>query len=204
MGWRLAEEVAWARPERPGPEWWTLLDVAQDASDDTRQGWPGHEYLAARAKASRRTVDRRIKALISAGLIKVARKAAPGRRVVYEIPALHQLPVDNSATCDTEADARQRATSSGQRATETGQRATAMVAHPPSVLPSLPPSDSNGTAFDVAGVESARASPDQDPDSSSPDTRTRDGTEAARRRQADALTEWIREHPEAVVTGTSP
>jgi hypothetical protein len=33
----------------------------------------------------------------------------------------------------------------------------------------------------------------QDPDSSPPDTLTRDGTEAERRRQADALTKWMRD-----------
>ena len=85
MGWQLAEEVAWARPEKPGPEWWTLMDIAQDARDETRQGIPGYDYLAARGKCSRATVYRRLKALTGADLITVAKKAAPGRRAVYEI-----------------------------------------------------------------------------------------------------------------------
>jgi hypothetical protein len=92
VGWRLAEEISWARPERPGPEWWTLLDIAQDAKDETRQGWPGHEYLMARAKCSRATMYRRLKALTDAGLVKVVRQSAPGVRAVYEIPVIHTEP----------------------------------------------------------------------------------------------------------------
>lgn len=92
MGWRLAEEVAWKRPGRPGPEWWILLDLAQDANDDTRRGFPGREYLMARSKCSAKTVDRYIAALIEQKLIVRISPAAPGRRPVYEIQVLHDLP----------------------------------------------------------------------------------------------------------------
>jgi len=103
MGWRLAEEVAWARPERPGPEWWTLMDIAQDARDETRQGMPGEDYLMARGKFSRATLHRRIKALTDAGLLTIAQKAAPGRKAIYEIPVIHQLP----RTCLNGSETRQ-------------------------------------------------------------------------------------------------
>jgi hypothetical protein len=92
MGWQLAEEVAAARPERPGLEWWTLMDIAQDARDETRRGMPGHAYLMARAKCSRATLYRRIKVLTDAGYIRVARKSAPDRRAIYEIAILHGIP----------------------------------------------------------------------------------------------------------------
>lgn len=98
MGWRLAEEVAHARPARPGLEWWTLLDIAQDANDDTRQGWPGEDYLLERAGCSRATLYRRLKKLEDDGLLIVAerptrgRAGRPGRRAVYEIAVLHELP----------------------------------------------------------------------------------------------------------------
>lgn len=111
MGWQLAEEVAAARPERPGPEWWTLMDIAQDARDETRRGMPGHDYLMARAKCSRATLYRRIKALIDAGYIRVARKSAPDRRAVYEVAILHSIPELGLAigeTCLGLADAETR------------------------------------------------------------------------------------------------
>lgn len=152
MGWRLAEEIAWARPERPGPEWWTLMDIAQDANDDTRQGWPGREYLSARAKKSARTIDRYIDKLVNGGLLKCVKAAAPGRRPVWEVPPLFDL----STTCDTDDDARTNDTNGvarpihnvrqngGQRATENSQRATPFMSHPPSLPPSLPPSTTSG------------------------------------------------------------
>ena len=85
MGWKLAEEVAWARPERPGPEWWTLMDIAQDARNETRQSFCGTEYLMARGKCSRATLYRRLKKLTDDKLIKVVQHSAPGRRAVYEV-----------------------------------------------------------------------------------------------------------------------
>jgi hypothetical protein len=101
MGWRLAEEVAWARPERPGKEWWTLLDIAQDARDETRQGMPGMEYLTLRGKCAERTIYRRLEALESAGLVKVVRRAAPGIRAVYEVGPLLRLPRTPDSNSDT-------------------------------------------------------------------------------------------------------
>ena len=123
VGWRLAEEIAWARPERPGPEWWTLLDIAQDANDDTRQGWPGREFLAARAKKSARTIDRYIDALTGDKKLIVVRPAAPGRRPVYEIPILFDLP----RTCDTVDVAR----SDTGPVDNTPERETPIVSHVP-------------------------------------------------------------------------
>jgi hypothetical protein len=156
MGWRLAEEVAWARPERPGVEWWTLLDLAQDARDQTRQGMPGHEYLAARAKRSGRTVERRLKTLADAGLVKVVTRSAPGRRAVYEIAELNASALcvtsethDNIAVGCSDANARQngaeRPTESGQRPTLTPDPATSRNAAASQVTEagsmSTPPSD---------------------------------------------------------------
>jgi hypothetical protein len=165
MGWRLAEEVAWARPERPGAEWWTLLDIAQDANDDTRRGWPGRDYLAARAKKSPRTIDRYVDKLIEDGFLVCIKRAAPGRRPVYELALLFEI----STTCDTEDDARTSDTidgarsdsqnaevihnvrqNGGQRATKNGQRATPTVSHPPSILPSLLPSIAKAVDGDVS------------------------------------------------------
>lgn len=88
MGWRLAEEVAWARPDRAGPEWWTLLDLAQSGRDETRRSMPGREYLLIRGRCSRATLYRRLQMLAKAGLIVVAVQPAPGRRAVYEITAM--------------------------------------------------------------------------------------------------------------------
>lgn len=101
VGWRLAEEIAWARPERPGPEWWTLLDIAQDARDETRRGMPGHAYLMARAKCSRATLYRRLKALTEAKLITVVRRSAPGVRAVYEVEVIHKLPDTGLTVAET-------------------------------------------------------------------------------------------------------
>ncbi len=118
MGWKLAEEVACARPIRPGPEWWTLLDLAQAASDETRRAWPGHEYLMTRARASRATVYRRIKILVGEGLLVVAVKSAPGQRAVYEFPVIHSLATGLSVS-ETCSDG-QRVSVSGQRVSKTG------------------------------------------------------------------------------------
>jgi hypothetical protein len=199
MGWRLAEEVAWARPERPGPEWWTLLDLAQDANDDTRQGFPGHEYLAARGKCSRRTIDRHVMKLITADLLKVKMKAAPGRRVVYEILVLHGGPVDNPATCDSVNGTRQRATETGQRATETGGTCDSVSGAPPVTTPVTTPVINQRVLTSPVPVERARARSIQDlfSDSGRPSPRTAEETAAEARRQADELTEWMRQHPEA-------
>jgi len=92
VGWKLAEEVAAARPDKPGPEWWTLMDIAIDARDDSRRAMPGHEFLMERAKCSYPTLKRRVKALTDAGRLKVVRRSAPGTRAVYEIPPLVALP----------------------------------------------------------------------------------------------------------------
>jgi hypothetical protein len=142
VGWQLAEEIAWARPERPGAEWWTLMDIAQDANDETRRGWPGREYLCARSKKSARTIDRYVERLISSGLLLLVKAAAPGRRPVYEIPVLFTCVTNDGArTWDMNAGARpagsypQRAPNAAQRATENEQRATRMHGAPPVTTP---------------------------------------------------------------------
>lgn len=92
MGYGLAEEVAASRPVRPGPEWWTLLDLAQSARDDTRVAWPGEEYLLERAGCSRATLYRRIAVLEEQKLIAVTRTGR-AHRTEYTI-----LPMPGSAT----------------------------------------------------------------------------------------------------------
>lgn len=120
MGWQLAEEVAAARPERPGPEWWTLMDIALDARYETRRGMPGHEHLMARAKCSKATLYRRIKALTDAGLIRVVRKSAPGQRAVYEIALLHRLPETGLMKADTRTGLANAETRSESHENQTG------------------------------------------------------------------------------------
>lgn len=180
MGWRLAEEIAWARPERPGPEWWTLMDIAQDARDDTRQGMPGHEYLMARGKCSKRTLYRRLKTLTDAGLLTVARRSAPGVRAIYEIEVIHRLPetgatnadtrspVDNPPASATNADTRPEVDGchfGPQRVPETGPTgASVSGTHAVSITPSLHPSNlSPVVGGAVEGTQPpAKLSTDQD------------------------------------------
>jgi hypothetical protein len=179
MGWRLAEEVAWARPEDPGREWFTLFDIALNANDETRRGWPGRDYLAARAKKTPRTIDRYISALVKAGALVCVKPAGRGKRPVYEIPVLSapatscdtndvpRKPVDNSASCDTNDVAR----SDSDRATQTmshdpdtrtafvrqngSDRATQTMSHLSSVLPSV----IHGVAVVGGPVEGDAAAP---------------------------------------------
>ena len=61
------------------------MDIALDANDVTRQGMPGEEFLMQRAGCSKATFYRRIAALTGAGLLRVARRSAPGVRAVYEV-----------------------------------------------------------------------------------------------------------------------
>ncbi len=172
VGWKLAEEVAWARPERPGPEWWVLLDIAQDARDETRQSMPGHGYLAKRAKCSERTVRRKLKALTDAGLIKVVRHSAPGIRAIYEIMILHTTPATNGDLCIT---GPTPATNADRRSPDnTGhfpdQHRPLSDQHRPRTLTATPsPSPVTDTPstealdLDPSPVEGARARPGQAP-----------------------------------------
>lgn len=101
MGWKLAEEVAAARPAKPGPEWWTLLDIAIDANDESRRSMLGQDFLMVRARCSKATLYRRMEALELAGLVKTVRRAAPGTRAVYEIlPLLTGLSVSETRSVD--------------------------------------------------------------------------------------------------------
>jgi hypothetical protein len=101
VGWKLAGEVAATRPERPGPEWWTLMDIALDANDVTRQAMPGEEFLMQRARCSKATFYRRVKALTDARLMQVVRRSAPGVRAVYEVlPSATGLSVSETRSVE--------------------------------------------------------------------------------------------------------
>lgn len=113
MCWQLVEEISCARPQKPGAEWWTLLDIALDARYETRQSMCGEAYLLQRGKCSPATLYRRLDKLQRDGLLMTVRRSAPGPRgsrgirAIYEIPLLHHLsplsvtetrsPVDNQA-----------------------------------------------------------------------------------------------------------
>ena len=172
MGWKLAEEIAWARPERPGPEWWTLLDIAQDARDETRQSMCGHEYLMQRGKCSKATLYRRLKALTDTNLIKVVRRSAPGIRAVYEVEVIHNLPetcltIAETRTGLTIAETRSEPTglknhsNGSQKAFETGLSVS--ETHPVTTTPSQHPVTNLGPVV-TTSVEGSELSTDQDPD----------------------------------------
>lgn len=97
MGYRLTQEIMAARPLRPGPEWWLLLDLAMDASDRTRRSACGYEYMARRTGAPRSTIFRWLRKLADDGLLKVVshsrsagRSGGKGERAVYliQVPAV--------------------------------------------------------------------------------------------------------------------
>lgn len=147
MGWKLAEEIAWARPERPGSEWWTLLDIAQDARDETRRAKPGIEYLMSRAKCSRSTLFRRLKALTDAELLIVSGRAAPGKRTVYEIPVIHKHPETGLSVSETrsglsisETRTSERVSKSASTGLTFGRTGLSVSETPPVTPPSSPPS----------------------------------------------------------------
>ena len=141
MGWRLAEEIAWARPNRAGPEWWTLMDIAQDARDETRRAAPGIDYLMGRAKCSRATLFRRLQALENAELLIVSGRAAPGKRTVYEIPLIHKLPDTGLSVSETRSGLSVSETRTSERVSKlasTGlkiERTGLSVSETPSVIP---------------------------------------------------------------------
>jgi hypothetical protein len=148
MGWKLAEEIAWARPERPGSEWWTLLDIAQDARDETRRAKPGIEYLMERAKCSRATLFRRLKALTDAELLLISGRAAPGKRTVYEIPVIHKEPVTGLSVSETrtglsvsETRTRERVSKRASTGLTFGETGLTIGETPPVTPPSSSPSD---------------------------------------------------------------
>ena len=188
MGWRLAEEIAWARPERPGPEWWTLLDIAQDARDETRQSMCGHEYLMARGKCSKRTLYRRLEALRESKLITVVRKPAPGLRAIYEIEVIHRLPETGATNAGTRTGATNAGTrsdangchSEGQRVPEMAPTgASVSGTHAVTSTPSLHPVIDIGPVVGGA-VEGSRLSTGQERDFSL------NGNPAARHARKDA------------------
>jgi hypothetical protein len=231
MGWELAEEVAAARPERPGPEWWTLMDLALDARTETRQGMPGHDLLMDRAKCSRATLYRRLKTLKEARLIKVVRESAPGQRAIYEIALLHEIPEMGLTTPETHSGLTNPETRSGGNGTPTGlaiaetrtgltnaEMCTDEVIHNGSQNEAervskigervSPLHDSHSVSYPVTTTPSdtsplltspsVEGSGDREIKSQISFTGTRAGTDAERRKQADALTAWQREHPEPV------
>ena len=92
VGYRLAEEILSARPPKPGPEWWLLMDLVMDADDVTRRTACGLDYMLTRSQAPRSTVFRWLKRLADEGLIKVVQHSrsagcggGKGERAVYEI-----------------------------------------------------------------------------------------------------------------------
>jgi len=91
VGYGLAMEITANRPAGPGPEWWLLLDLAEDADDVTRRTMCGLDYMLTRTQAPRSTVLRWLKKLRDDGLIVTVEKAAgsaagrKGKRAVYEI-----------------------------------------------------------------------------------------------------------------------
>ena len=91
MGYGLVREITANRPAGPGPEWWLLLDLAEDADDMTRRTMCGLDYMLTRTQAPRSTVLRWLKKLRDDGLIVTVERAAgsaagrKGKRAVYEI-----------------------------------------------------------------------------------------------------------------------
>jgi len=86
------DEILSARPLKPGPEWWLLLDLARDADDTTRRTACGFDYMADRTQAPRSTIFRWLKRLADDGLLKVVQHSRSGGcsggkgvRAVYEI-----------------------------------------------------------------------------------------------------------------------
>lgn len=226
MGWRLAEEVACARPENPGPEWWTLIDIAMGANDETRRGWPGREYLMARAKKSPRTIDRYVAALVRDGHLVCVKPAGRGARPVYEIPVLLAMPpscatndgartaVDDPASCATNdgarsADDRAPLTMAHDPATGTAfvrqndpHRAPLTMARLPSNLPSVNGADAVGGAVEggqpgsANGHSATAAGMEPHPPPGPPALRRKD-EEKERQRQLSALAQWERQNASA-------
>ncbi len=92
MGYGLLDEILSARPLKPGPEWWLLLDLARDADDTTRRTACGYDYMVTRTQAPRSTIFRWLKRLADDGLLKVVQHSrsagcggGKGVRAVYEI-----------------------------------------------------------------------------------------------------------------------
>jgi len=118
------------------------MDIAQDARNGLRQSMPGHDYLMARAKCSRATLNRRIKALIDAKLLMVVRRPSPGVRAVYEIPELPGtcLSVSETRTClsvsETRSDAARPPPDTSAHADvsqKSPERVSALVRHTPNL-----------------------------------------------------------------------
>jgi hypothetical protein len=110
MGWRLVAEILGHCPDIRYREFRILIALALDARDETRQGMPGAELLTLRGNCGMRTTQRAMRELTAAGLVKMTRPPAPGRRAVWEI-----LPL---ATHDSMV-SPVRATEPSQRATKT-------------------------------------------------------------------------------------
>jgi hypothetical protein len=111
MGWRLVAEILDHCPDIRYREFRILVALALDARDETRQGMPGQESLTLRGNCGMRTTQRAMHDLTAAGLVKMTKPPAPGRRAVYEI-----LPM---ATDDSIV-ASVRTTGPNQRTTKPG------------------------------------------------------------------------------------
>ncbi len=100
MGYKLRREVRdWLVPGFVTPaERLVLLEIADDVSDDTREGWPGLDVIAGRTGLPPATVSKCLQRLAAKGLeirTRVATGsagrpvvAARGYRTVYRIPDL--------------------------------------------------------------------------------------------------------------------
>lgn len=115
MGWRLAVEVLDHCPDLKYRPFRVLVALALDARDETRQGMPGLELLTLRGNCGMRTTKRAMRELTAAGLVKVVKSSAPGRRTVYEILP---MAVDNPPTGDNML-SPERGTEPKQRGTKT-------------------------------------------------------------------------------------
>jgi hypothetical protein len=135
--------------------------------------------------------------------------AAKGHALRFQVPTLLPRPVpeaaakavDNLASRDEPADdsshesAAFEPQSSHQDVQRSHQGATPSPHSPLNLLSTQ--EDQSPQRLGAPGR--ARARPGQDHDLPAPDTRTRAGTAVAAQRAADALTEWMRGHPEAQV-----
>jgi hypothetical protein len=85
MSWRIAEDVLSNAPDMSYRELRVLMALAHSADAQTRQCWPGIDYLTAKANCGERAVYRTIAALERRGLIKRVGAASKGHRQVYAI-----------------------------------------------------------------------------------------------------------------------
>jgi hypothetical protein len=126
MGWKLVREILDCSPDIKYREFRVLVALALDARDETRQGMPGTELLTLQANCKLRQTRQAIAGLKARGIIKTARRAAPGVRAIYEILPLR--PVDNSQNGCGHSRTRTSA-ESGVTGAESGSTGAGISAH---------------------------------------------------------------------------